>query len=640
MREITPDYQSVTGRVIGNAQFAAGALTENLVTHPNPFDARLGDTKRVAVPIALPGASRTRLRHDAAQRGHVRRRRQLVLALNIVTVLALVAAMVGVLSYGGILGAEWVMLAAYTVTLPWLSIGLWNSVIGFWLDRKYGARAAKHVAPVIGRPTGVEPITTRVAIVMPLRNEDPTGSLASLRTLQAELSRTPYGRFFDFHVLSDTDDAAIALQEEAGIARWQHHAPVFYRRRTDNAGYKAGNIAEFVHRCGDDYDFFLPLDADSVMGAETVLRMVRIMQAAPELGILQSLVTGLPSKTFFTRAFQFGMRHGMRAYTLGSAWWQADCGPNWGHNCLIRTAPFRAHCMLPVLDGTGPLSGYILSHDQLEAALMRSAGYEVRVLAEETESQEANPPSLADFIRRDLRWCYGNMQYWKLLRIGGLAPVSRLQLYLAIQMYLAAPAWMVFIFGGAWLATQSDQVAGVPLWAGLGLFALLMTLNLFPKLMGLAQILADPRRAATYGGRGRVAAGGFAEILFSMLVTPVVAFALTRFMIGLAFGKRIGWSAQQRSRERLEWGEAAAVFWPQTLAGLALAGWLATMAPWALVFGAPILVSLIAAIPLAVATTMPFANRLSLDLGLFDIPEDRVGIDAANPGPLREADIA
>ena len=610
------------------------------MTHPNPFDFRLGDADGVAVPIDLHHASPARRRHEATQRVHIRRRRRLVLALNIVTVLALIAAMVGVLSYGGIIAAEWVMLAAYTITLPWLSIGLWNSIIGLWLDRRYGARAAKQVAPVIGRPNGAEAITARTAIVMPLRNEDPSHSLANLRALQVALSQTPWGDRFDFHVLSDTDMPDIAAEEEAGIARWRETAPVFYRRRAENTGYKAGNIAEFVHRCGDDYDYFLPLDADSVMGAETVLRMVRILQTAPELGMLQSLITGLPSKTFFTRAFQFGMRHGMRAYTLGSAWWQADCGPNWGHNVLIRTRPFRDHCMLPVLPGRGPLSGYILSHDQLEATLMRRAGYEVRVMAEETESHEANPPSLADFIRRDLRWCYGNMQYLRLLGIGGLAPVSRLQLYLAVQMYLAAPAWMAFIAIGAWLAGQTGQVAGVPLWAGLGLFALLMTLNLFPKIMGLAQILADRHRAGLYGGRVRVVAGGLAEVAFSMLITPIVAFAVTRFQIGLIFGKRVGWSAQQRSRDRLEWGEAIAVFWPQTLAGLALAAWLATVAPWALAFGAPILMSLLAAIPLAVATTLPGLGRASLSWGLFDIPEDRMTPTAMATAPNELADIA
>jgi membrane glycosyltransferase len=557
----------------------------------------------------------------------ITRRRQLVLALNVATVALLLAGMAAILRVGGWVPVEWLMLAAYAVTLPWLSIGLWNSVIGFMIDRRYRREAAVHVTPALAREAGSAPIYERVAIIMPLRNEDPSASLTRLQGLQASLDATPWGGKFDYFVLSDTDRPDVALREETGIADWRRAVPqarVFYHRRTENTGYKAGNIAAFLDRHGADYTFFLPLDADSVMGASAVLRMVRVMQAAPEIGILQGLVTGMPSKTLFTRAFQFGMRHGMRSYTLGSAWWQADCGPNWGHNVLIRTAPFHAHCMMPILTGRGPLSGHILSHDQLEAALMRRAGYEVRVIAEESDSHEENPPSLADFIRRELRWCNGNMQYLRLLNMPGLKPVSRMQLYLAVQMYLAAPAWMLFIGLGAWLAAQPDQISGVPIWAGLAFFALLMTLNLMPKLMGLAQILAVESRAATYGGRRRVLAGGVAEIFFSMLIAPIVAFGLTLFLIGLMFGKRVGWDAQQRSRARLGWGEAARVLWPQTLGGAAFLVWLATQAPWALPFASPILFSLVAAVPIAVLSTHPRLSAATAAAGLFDIPEDRL----------------
>jgi membrane glycosyltransferase len=557
----------------------------------------------------------------------VRRRRFLVLFLNIVTIGLLFAAMMLLLSNQGLVLAEWIMLAAYGVTLPWLSIGLWNSLIGLLLDRRYGGAAAGHVTPALKRITGTEPVTSRIAIVMPLRNEDPSMSLQRFASLQRALGVTRWASQFDFHVLSDSDQPDIVQREEDGMAAWQLATPetsIHYRRRTDNAGYKAGNIAEFLHRCGDDYDFFIPLDADSVMGAETVLRLVRVMQAAPEIGILQTLVTGLPSKTFFTRAFQFGMRHGMRSYTLGSAWWQGDCGPNWGHNAIMRTAPFREHCMLPVLKGKGPLSGHILSHDQVEAALMRRAGYEVRVLAEESESHEENPPSLTDFIRRELRWCNGNMQYLKLLGLRGLAPVSRIQLYLAIQMYIAAPAWILFVLMSAGLASQSEQLEGMPVWGGLTLFAVLMTLNLMPKFMGLGQVLAEEARVESYGGRKRVIWGGVAEIFVSMLTAPIVAFGLSVFLVGLLFGRRVGWDAQQRTRERLYWSEAARVLWPQTLAGLALTAWLAVSAPWALLFGAPMLLSMVLAIPIAVLSTAPQISRRSMRIGLFDIPEDRL----------------
>lgn len=572
----------------------------------------------------------------------IRRRRRAMLGLNVLTIGLLFWAMAALLSYGGFLVVEWVMLLAYGVTLPWLSIGLWNSIIGFVLDRKHGSEAAAYVAPALRRVSGREPITSKVAIVMPLRNEDPAASLRRFEWVQRQLANTPWASHFDFHVLSDSDQVDIGLREEEAVAAWRRMAPgvtIEYRRRRDNAGYKAGNIAEFLHRAGDAYDFFIPLDADSVMSATSVLRLIRVMQASPEIGILQSLVTGLPSQTFFTRAFQFGMRHGMRSYTLGAAWWQADCGPNWGHNAVIRTAPFRAYCMMPVLSGSGPLSGHILSHDQLEAALIRRAGYEVRVVAEESESHEENPPSLADFIRRELRWCNGNMQYLRLLSLKGLAPVSRIQLFLAIQMYLAAPAWMLFILLSASLAAWPAQFEGMPVVGGIGLFAVLMTLNLMPKLMGLGQILADDTRADTYGGRRRVVIGGVSEIFFSMLTAPVVAFGLSVFLVGLLFGKRVGWDAQQRSRAFLHWAEAGRVLWPQTLVGVALTAWLALLVPWALLFGAPMLFSLSFAIPIAVLSTAPTISRWSTARGLFDIPEDRTQFGVAFPQAL-QLDVA
>jgi membrane glycosyltransferase len=566
-------------------------------------------------------------RHTGLSEGRaIAARRRLVLGLNAATVLALFSVMASLFAPSGISWSEAALLVSFALTLPWLSIGFWNSVLGLVLDLRHGARAATHVTPALARVKGDEPLTARVAIVMPLRNEDPDASIDRLRRLEAEIAQSPWAGRFSYHVLSDTDAPGIALKEEARVAQWRAARPnarIQYRRRTENTGYKAGNIAEFLHSAEGENDFFLPLDADSEMGAETVFRLVRVMQANPEIGMLQSLVTGLPSRSLFTRVFQFGMRHGMRSFTLGSAWWQGDCGPNWGHNVLIRTAPFRSHCMLPDLSGRGPLSGPILSHDQLEAVLIRRAGYEVRVMAEESQSFEENPPSLVDFIRRELRWMNGNLQYLRLLGMPGLKPVSRIQLVLAILMYVSAPAWMGFILIGAAMVAVPGQLSAVPAAHGLALFATILTLSLSPKIMGLAQVLARPERRAAYGGGTRVAIGGLIEMLFSMLTAPIVALALTRFAIGLLFGQRVGWSAQQRSRDRLEWHEAARVLWPQTLIGLALGAWFAVFAPWAVIFGAPILLSLACAIPIAVGSAMPGAGRLSRRMGLFDIPEDR-----------------
>ncbi|MGS4947102.1 glucans biosynthesis glucosyltransferase MdoH [Meridianimarinicoccus sp. RP-17] len=553
------------------------------------------------------------------------RRRAVMLALVAATCAVLFAGMLRLMGYGGLVRTEIVMLVPFVLTLPWLAIGFWNAVIGLVLTLRH-ADPAVAVTPQLARVTGSEPITTRTAIVMPVRNESAEAALARLEQVQRALWRTAHGTRFDFHVLSDTSDPAIAAREERSVAAWRARAPgvqVFYRRRSENTGFKAGNIAEFVRRCRDDYDFFLPLDADSVMGAEAVLRLVRVMQASPEAGMLQGLVVGTPARSLFTRAFQFGMRHGMRSFTLGSAWWQGDCGPNWGHNVLIRMAPFHDHCLLEPIPGRGVLAGDIMSHDQVEAVLMRRAGFETRVLADEDDSFEDNPPSLPDFIARELRWCNGNMQYLRLLALPGLKPLSRVQLALAVLMYVSPAAWFAFMLIGAGLAGTGQQFADVPLAEGLAFFAAVMALNLAPKAMGLAQVLVSRAEAARYGGRGRVVLGAAAETVFSMLIAPAVAFAITLGVVRLAMGRRMAWDAQSRDRDRLRWSEAARSLWPQTVAGVSLTVWLVATAPWAMWFALPVLAALVLAVPVAVLTTWPRAGAWTAQTGLFAIPEER-----------------
>ncbi|MEM9241296.1 MAG: glucans biosynthesis glucosyltransferase MdoH, partial [Pseudomonadota bacterium] len=233
----------------------------------------------------------------------------------------------------------------------------------------------------------------------------------------------------------------------------------------------------------------------------------------------------------------------------------------------------------------------------------------------------------------------GNMQYLRLLNMPGLKTMSRIQLFLAIQMYAAAPAWMAFVALGSLLVLQTNQFVGAPLWMGLSLFAVVLLLNLMPKFMGLAQVLLSRKMSASYGGRMRVVISGFVETVVSMLTAPIVAFGLTVFVIGLFFNRRVGWDAQQRDRAYLTWSEAARVLWPQTLAGVVMTVWLAYWVPMALIFGAPMLLALSFAIPIAVITTSPALSRFSISTGLFDIPEDRGNVTSASSMP-RALDVA
>ncbi len=392
-------------------------------------------------------------------------------------------------SYDGFSFLDGLLLLAFCLSTPWTILGFWNALIGLWLLHGPGD-ARQSVYPYAGKASDEAPVTARVAVVMALRNEDPGRAFARLRSMREDVERSGAGEHFAWFVLSDTNRDDIAAAEEALFRAWRAEAGpdprLNYRRRSDNAGFKAGNIRDFVETNGDDHDLMLVLDADSLLGAATILRMVRIMQANAMLGILQSLVVGMPSRSPFARIFQFGMRHGMRSYTMGASWWAGDCGPYWGHNALIRIAPFKAHCALPVLPGDGPLSGPVLSHDQIEAVLMRRGGYEVRVLPEETESFEENPPHLTEFTRRDLRWCQGNMQYWRLLFMPGLFPMSRFQIAWAILMYVGACAWVAFMILAALKVFDVEPTdAAFPAGLGLTLFAITFLMSLAPKLAGL-----------------------------------------------------------------------------------------------------------------------------------------------------------
>jgi membrane glycosyltransferase len=512
------------------------------------------------------------------------------------------------------------------MTQPWFVIGFWNATIGLVIMR-FAPDPAAAVTPAAARVTGSEPITASIAILACLRNEPPERALRLLAPLLNGLASQGAGAHFHLYGLSDTDVPAIAAAEAQQFAaladEWRGRIAVTYRRREVNTAYKAGNIRDFCERWGQDHDFALVLDADSLMTADGVLRLVRIMQADARLGILQSFVIGLPSTSAFARIFQFGMRLGMRSYTIGSAWWQGDCGPYWGHNALIRIAPFAAHCDLPVLPDGALVGGHILSHDQVEAVLMRRAGYEVRVLPEEGTSFEQNPPTLIEFIRRDLRWCQGNMQYWHFLTIPGLQLVSRYQLVFAILMFLGSPAWMGLLVIGTLAAALADRPdAFIRPDAGIALFVIVLAMWFAPKIATVIDVLARPDLRRAFGGGTRFLAGVAIETTFFLLLSPIMWFGHTVFLVRLLAGRTVGWGAQARDDHRVPLLLAARQLWPQTLLGLSTAGLLATTVPSALPYalviaGGPLLV-----IPLAVATASPGVGRWLVRLGLGGLPEE------------------
>jgi membrane glycosyltransferase len=572
--------------------------------------------------------------HRPLDAGRLRLRRLAFGALVVSSAAALTALLALSFSGNGISAGEWLMIGCFLLTLPWTVIGFWNATIGLALMRLSRDPVAA-VCPLARGDAGVAS-TASTAILSCVRNEDVEAVCTRLEAMVADLVRAGRGQGFALYVLSDTNDAGIACREEEVFAdlarRWEGEMRVTYRRRAENPGFKAGNIRDFLERWGANHDYALVLDADSFMGAAAILDLVARMDANPRLGILQTLVVGMPASSAFARVFQFGMRLGMRSYTLGSAWWQGDCGPYWGHNALIRIAPFEAHCHLPVLPGKGPLSGWVLSHDQVEAVLMRRAGYEVRVVPAETQSFEENPPNMLEFIRRELRWCQGNLQYLKLLGLRGLPLVSRIQLVLAILMFVSAPAWLAFMLIGAGLVTFGGaQMIAFDAATGLTLFITILTMIFAPKIATVLDILADARLRKAFGGAPRIVAGALSEIVFAMLMAPIIAVAVTLFVAGLPFGKAIGWGAQIRDSRALPAGLCAAKLWPQTLFGLAGFAWAFSLSPdlvWPML---PVILGPALAVPLAIGTSGPRAGALALASGLWRLPEETAPAECLLP---------
>jgi membrane glycosyltransferase len=517
-------------------------------------------------------------------------------------------------------------LLLFAVTLPWMVAGFCNAVIGFVIMR-FSPDPVAAVLPAAGLVEGNEPVTASTAILLCVRNEQPIRIIRNLEPMLDGIDASGYGDRFHLYLLSDTSDADLAAGEEAQfselIARWRGRVAISYRRRAVNSGFKAGNIREFCENRGSRHEFAVTLDADSFMPADAVIRLVRIMQVDPRLGILQGLIVGLPSTSLFARIFQFGMRLGMRSYTIGSAWWQSDCGPYWGHNAILRLEPFIKHCHLPTLSGDGEDERHILSHDQIEAALMRAAGYHVRVMPREDLGWEANPPTLLEFMRRDLRWCHGNMQYWRLLFLPNLRPVSRYQLVLAILMFIGSPAWIgLLVLATAALVLTDDPATIMRSDIGSVLLAWVLVMWFSPKIAGALDVLLAPQERRAFGGAGRFIVNFLIETVYSIVLCPILWIGHTIFLFGLLLNREISWMGQIRDDHAVPVKLALRDLWPQTLVGCVALGLVALSQPWALPYilllaGGPAL-----AVPFAVVTAWPALGSLAARIGVGRLPEE------------------
>ncbi|WP_324734617.1 glucans biosynthesis glucosyltransferase MdoH [Pseudomonas paeninsulae] len=528
------------------------------------------------------------------------------------------------------------ILVLFSILFCWVSAGFWTALMGFWeLLRGYDRYG------ISGAHAGNQPITAdaRTAIIMPICNEDVPRVFAGLRATYESVAATGDLERFDFFVLSDTGDADIAVAEQNAwlelCQACKGFGRIFYRRRRRRVKRKSGNIDDFCRRWGSNYRYMVVLDADSVMSGESLTSLVRLMENNPQAGIIQTAPKSAGMSTLYARLQQFATRAYGPLFTAGLHFWQLGESHYWGHNAIIRMQPFIDHCALAPLPGKGAFAGAIMSHDFVEASLMRRAGWGVWIAYDVPGSYEELPPNLIDELERDRRWCHGNLMNFRLFLVKGMHPVHRAVFLTGVMSYLSAPLWFLFLLlSTALLAThtllepQYFLVPGqlFPVWPhwnpeqAIALFSTTLTLLFLPKLLSV--LLIWIKGAHAYGGASKVCLSMLLEMLFSVLLAPVRMLFHTRFVTAAFLGWSVQWNSPQRDDGITTWGDGVRRHGWQTLLGILWAAGVAWLDPVFLWWLAPIVVSLMVSIPVSVISSRLSLGQSARRNQLFLIPEE------------------
>ncbi|WP_343526619.1 glucans biosynthesis glucosyltransferase MdoH [Sphingomonas sp.] len=436
------------------------------------------------------------------------------------------------------------LLLLFFPLFAWISFGFVTAAIGFVL------LISRAHPGIVAAPRDGAPLTARTAVLVPVHNEDVDAVFDRIARMATMIGRAGAAGYFTFFVLSDSGAAAEAEERAA----WERLAPrldvpLYYRRRTENVGRKPGNIADWVRHQGAAYDFMLMLDADSLMGGDTIIGMAQVMAQRPSIALLQTVPMIIGATTFFQRWMQFASRFYGPISTAGLVWWSGSESTFWGHNALIRISAFAESCGLPELPGRPPFGGTIMSHDMVEAALLRRRGWRLHMLMVE-DSFEEFPPTLIDQAVRDRRWAQGNIQHLRLLGASGFHWISRLQLLIGASAYLMSPAWLILIATSI-AQSLSDDAATVRAVTSTQVLVVTLILLFGPKLLSIIWVVADAGRRASYGGARGILASVALDVPLSILTAPVIALTQTIDLINIVRGKPSGWSPQSRVRDGL-----------------------------------------------------------------------------------------
>lgn len=606
--------------------------------------------KQATYEQALPEESTMAMpRHGVFEQGLAMRRGQCTyfyLIRTLVCRLFVLGIMLGLSYYGiteiyGVLSTtnvvtnlQWLFLILFSINFLWISFAFAQALLGFLL----------HLKPrLIKQPEQEAHFTT--AILLPIYNEDPIRIKAALQVMREDLLAKAPGKYA-FFILSDTNKADAWIAEEQDfmplVNKDTSGIPVYYRRRQHNTERKAGNIGDWVQRWGSAYEAMIVLDADSVMSAESMLMLSRRMAASPDVGLIQTLPTIIRANTLYGRLQQFANHCFGPIYAEGLSAWHGLSSNFWGHNAIIRTRTFAESSHLPILPGKPPFGGYVLSHDFIEAALMRRAGWGVRFDTDIPCSFEEAPPSLIDVMIRDRRWCQGNLQHTPFMFAQGFVLPTRLHIFSGLMSYLSAVFWLSLIVVGLAIAIQATYVRPeyfadpslFPSWPvfdserALALFIVSMSIVFAPKVFGWFAALVNIRRCKQFGGPLRLTLSTLLEMITSALYAPILMVHQFGVVVGIFRGKDSGWMPQSRDDGALSWASVTRAHAGHTLFGILLALIALMMSIELFYWLLPITVGLMLSIPLSWISGGADRTKLIKWLGLLRAPEEK------HPAPI------
>ncbi len=570
-------------------------------------------------PIDMPDqALRGETRRDPPADLRPRRlglRRALVALATIAMTAVAAEQMYLVLSVSSLTVLEGAILVLFVVLFAWIAFSFANAFAGFVLTLA-GPDTSLDIDPHAPLPS----LDRRHALLVPTYNEDPTRLFARLQATWESIADTGQADCFDVFILSDTTDPDIWLNEEEqylALTARSGSRQIFYRHRRDNVARKAGNIGDWVRRFGGAYESMVILDADSLMTGDAVVRLAAALERHPDVGLVQTLPVIVNGASIFARLQQFAGRLYGPMLARGIAWWFGTESNYWGHNAAIRVKAFAAHAALPELTGRKPFGGHILSHDFVEAALMRRGGWAIVMAPSLPGSYEETPPSITEFAARDRRWCQGNLQHLKVLASHGLHPVSRLHFLIGIGAYITAPLWFVFLIIGILISLQAHFIrpeyfpkgfALFPVWPAEDpiraayVFGATMGMLILPKLLALIAALFRGNERRSFGGGLRLIAGVFVEIILSALIAPAMMVFQTSAVFSVLAGRDSGWQVQRRDDGSLPFAELMRRYGPLTLIGLLLAAAAYAVSFSLFLWMTPVTVGLSLAMPLAALT--------------------------------------